>query len=682
MRFAWIGLLMAGLATAGCAKNNALFCDTDNPCTDPARPFCDVDGVFPASEGHGKTCIATPGVADGGVDAGPELDAGPDAMIDAQMIDAAMCGGNVCLGNTPVCNMQTGLCRACGLLPTDCGAGTVCAPSGACVECTMTSQCTTAKAKPVCETSTSMCRGCATPGECAAIDPLTPQCKSNGACVACTAATQCGNGTTPICSPTTDTCVACASGTECAAKDPSLPQCASGGNCVQCTTAVHCGTGMTPICNGTNQCVGCTTPQQCADKNPALPQCAGSGACVQCVTSPQCGTATLPICANNACRGCGNSTECVARGGATPPVCKTTTGACVQCLGNNDCSGTTPVCDTTPNTCRACRQDIECASGVCDEGPGSCTLEANVIYVAPGGTGTACTRLAPCATLTIALAQVTGSRTTILATAGTYTASITVNSTARIIGTGAGVDIEAGGGAPVITVGSGATLTLENGSVFGAGGIHGGIVCNGGGLNLSRVTIRNNAGVGITATSCPVTMDRSGIRLNGEGGVSLVSSGYTITNSFIVDNGRSTAGGSLLGAISIANPPNSPTRFDNNTLTGNVAGAAAGTGGVICPVGVSVPLVNNIVWANSGAVQFVGMCGFTNSDVQGIAAGGGNINMDPLFVNTGGADYHIGATSPCRNAGSNTGATDHDFDGDARPRPGGTNVDIGADEVP
>ena len=233
MRFAWIGFLTVGLAVAGCAKNNTLFCDTDNPCTDPARPFCDLDGTFPASEGHGKSCIATPGVAVGGVDAGPLPDAGPDAMIDAQMIDAAMCGGNVCVGNTPVCNMQTGLCRACGLLPTDCGTGTVCAPSGACVECTMTSQCTTAKAKPVCETSTSMCRGCANPGECAAIDPLFPQCKSNGACVACTAASQCGNGTTPICSPTTDSCVACSSGTECAAKDPALPQCASGGNCVR-----------------------------------------------------------------------------------------------------------------------------------------------------------------------------------------------------------------------------------------------------------------------------------------------------------------------------------------------------------------------------------------------------------------------------------------------------------------
>ncbi len=243
--------------------------------------------------------------------------------------------------------------------------------------------------------------------------------------------------------------------------------------------------------------------------------------------------------------------------------------------------------------------------------------------------------------------------------------------------------IGAGNASTAVSVGA-VTLTLENVTVRDADGINNGVSCAGGALNLVRTTVTNNGGIGVVADTCPVTMDRSRVSENLRGGVSLTSSGYTITNSFIVDNGRTTAGGSAMGGVLIANPPGGgPTRFDNNTLTGNVAGGGAPSAGIICPfAGSAVPLVNNIVWANGGGVQTAGMCTITNSDVQGIGAGGGNINMDPLFFNAAGADYHITATSPCRNAGNNAGATDHDFDGDPRPRPSMTNVDMGADEVP
>ena len=43
------------ICSTGCLKKSALFCDENTPCTDPDRPFCDLTGEFPDSEGIGKT---------------------------------------------------------------------------------------------------------------------------------------------------------------------------------------------------------------------------------------------------------------------------------------------------------------------------------------------------------------------------------------------------------------------------------------------------------------------------------------------------------------------------------------------------------------------------------------------------------------------------------------------------
>ena len=52
-------LFAAGIAS-GCKYPVELFCDEETRCTDPERPFCDLKGEFPASEGIGKTCIPDP----------------------------------------------------------------------------------------------------------------------------------------------------------------------------------------------------------------------------------------------------------------------------------------------------------------------------------------------------------------------------------------------------------------------------------------------------------------------------------------------------------------------------------------------------------------------------------------------------------------------------------------------
>ncbi len=65
-------------------------------------------------------------------------------------------------------------------------------------------------------------------------------------------------------------------------------------------------------------------------------------------------------------------------------------------------------------------------------------------------------------------------------------------------------------------------------------------------------------------------------------------------------------------------------------------------------------------------------------DVQGnVASDENRVTGDPLFVNSGAADYHLQPGSPAIDTGMNADITT-DFEGDARPS--GTGFDIGYDE--
>ncbi|HKE20656.1 MAG TPA: hypothetical protein VKB80_37535 [Kofleriaceae bacterium] len=62
-------LLPVLLSFAACTKYDPLYCDESMSCSDPARPFCDLAGEYPASDGVARTCIPSPfdaGAPDGG----------------------------------------------------------------------------------------------------------------------------------------------------------------------------------------------------------------------------------------------------------------------------------------------------------------------------------------------------------------------------------------------------------------------------------------------------------------------------------------------------------------------------------------------------------------------------------------------------------------------------------------
>jgi hypothetical protein len=95
-----------------------------------------------------------------------------------------------------------------------------------------------------------------------------------------------------------------------------------------------------------------------------------------------------------------------------------------------------------------------------------------------------------------------------------------------------------------------------------------------------------------------------------------------------------------------------------------IAGAGSDTFGVFSEAGAGavIQLNNNDVVAAT--------------PYSAVAAGPGSISVAPMFVSF--LDFHLQAGSPLIDAGSASGAPDHDFDGEARPL--GAGVDIGADE--
>jgi hypothetical protein len=106
-------------------------------------------------------------------------------------------------------------------------------------------------------------------------------------------------------------------------------------------------------------------------------------------------------------------------------------------------------------------------------------------------------------------------------------------------------------------------------------------------------------------------------------------------------------------------------------------------------------LRNNVAYQNAGEIYIDGVTAQITGDHNlwfGVGAAPtrttNNLNVDPLFVNHAGADFHLTSSSPTKDAGvtmlpnnsftANLGTTPRDKDG--VPRPQGTAFDMGAYE--
>jgi hypothetical protein len=218
---------------------------------------------------------------------------------------------------------------------------------------------------PVCDTAMMKCRKCAANAECSMLSAAAPVCDPSGKCVACVGSTDCSDALAPICTVATNTCTKCSGHDECKARAAATPGCASSGKCVECTLNSHCDPATTkPVCDtAMNTCKGCTAGgDECAMINSMKPACATTGACVECVSNADCKVPTKPICdtTSNTCKPCKADAECT----NGPKVCMShqdgrcakdeetiyveATGNCASTVGVTNGTATVPFCSLDP----------------------------------------------------------------------------------------------------------------------------------------------------------------------------------------------------------------------------------------------------------------------------------------------------------------------------------------------
>lgn len=208
----------------------------------------------------------------------------------------------------------------------------------------------------------------------------------------------------------------------------------------------------------------------------------------------------------------------------------------------------------------------------------------------------------------------------------------------------------------------------------------GGILCSGGAPVISGCRITGNrggadgggiycrSGSSPTISDCQISENHASY---GGGIYNSESCSPFLANCTISNNTATTSGGGIY-CYYYTNPI-----ITNCTITGNSITYGSG-GGMCCSLADPV-VANSIFWGNSPEeiYAFAGNVIITYSDIDGGWPGTGNIDMDPLFVDPTGEDYHLAAMSPCIDAGVDAGVY-IDFEGDSRPQ--GAYFDMGVDE--
>jgi len=263
---------------------------------------------------------------------------------------------------------------------------------------------------------------------------------------------------------------------------------------------------------------------------------------------------------------------------------------------------------------------------------------------------------------------------------------------------GSGISFEEGGG---IYCGAGTAPVIRNNIITHNGCYNFYGHCKGGGVYCqdSSATILNNVisfnsfncssgwGGGIFIDDGEPTIDGNVIHNNslstiaeGSGGGIYCGSGTAqIHNNLLIDNYCGASPGARGGGIYCG-----AGMVTNNTVYSNECDPYSGRGGgIFVPLGATAVLTNNIVrdnWAPKNPELSGGDAQVTYCNVKGGWPGTGNIDADPLFADSGRADFHLTYGSPCRDAGTNlpSGLPDTDFEGDPRIADG--TADIGCDE--
>jgi hypothetical protein len=161
--------------------------------------------------------------------------------------------------------------------------------------------------------------------------------------------------------------------------------------------------------------------------------------------------------------------------------------------------------------------------------------------------------------------------------------------------------------------------------------------------------------------------------------------GYVLMANNTIDGGGLDAGQNISAALACRTSQGQNAQigdFSNNILTGGAGTNSFGfyeddqTNGRTCE---PTSYDNNAIYDVDNAHRQWAAGGFavllpSVAAVNALGYASGNVDTDCELD----ATWHLGANSPCIDAGIMMNAPDHDFEGDDRPQGGG--VDIGADE--
>jgi len=246
------------------------------------------------------------------------------------------------------------------------------------------------------------------------------------------------------------------------------------------------------------------------------------------------------------------------------------------------------------------------------------------------------------------------------------TADATVSNTARLDGfkvTGGQADA----GSPN---NKGAGLWINGGSPLVAGVLFTGnfALSSGGGAQVDSgaprflsCTFDNNS---VSGVGTGAGLSSSGGTVNAE---SSIFRSNTISGAASGGGGLQTVGGTtLLNCVVAENSPDGVQITGNTNVIQDSTFTANGGYGIRLQASTSNTMSNSIVWNNdAGSIFFGGgsTASISYCDVEGGAAGSGNIDADPLFLASPG-DLRPGPSSPVVDAGSNSLV------------PGGTTLDV------
>jgi hypothetical protein len=529
-----------------------------------------------------------------------------DGMKDTTIIDAAQ--GVDGVGSDTRVPDAAGSCSG----DLECTSGHCL--NGKCVACKTNSHCSNAAGLPFCSAQNT-CVSCASSGGSSACTGNTSVCEPvSGRCVECADNASCTTENKAFC--VANQCVGCgASGATSTTVDGGIldggttsvckgatPMCATSGRCVECLQNSECTADPDKAFCVANQCVGCNVSGAAASAHDggatsacigATPECSTSGRCVECLHNSECtADPDKAFCVQNTCQGC-NATASTSDAGVTnactgaTPVCMSSTsstskaGQCVGCADSGDCSGNFPICDTTTTfTCQACTSDAQCAAK--GDGPGVCLADGHCATEAE----TVYVGTSGCHDETTAG---TSSNPACSAQYGVSLATSTrpvvvIRGTLTAASTNVAVSFPftiVGKNAAVLTAAAGGNcVSITEGEVY-----------------LRNLTLQGNssstAGVGIGISAAPPSgstvtlhMDTCAVINNKGGGILLNDAAFDIKNTTITGNGSSSTG---WGGISVQNPPSSGqttinlvTIQDNQSLgltcTGSIASNDAGSG--------------------------------------------------------------------------------------------------------